>query len=297
MALTILSLNANGLGNLDKRSGLRRWLSSLPGHVDVLCLQEAHVVLQVEAFLWFSFTGFTVPSSPGSNCSCGVIILSKPSCLMVNSWSDQDGRFLMCEFSYCSKIFRIVNAYTPNRNPERNDFFDLVSSKMDITVPTVLCGDFNCVLDRSVDRRGAAQDDYSRESVWALSALFDSVAVTDVWCYLNPTSPTFTCSRWDGSAASRIDLIGCPHLWLAKVSSSDILPCPFSDHCAVTMSFSIPDATAPPLPPGLVSGNSTLLSFMRMIMSILSFNSGVDGVWPSLDTPPLPSGGMWGSPA
>ena len=99
------------------------------------------------------------------NVSCGAIILSKPSCLMVNSWSDQDGCFLMCEFSYRSKIFRIVNVYAPNRNPERNDFFDLVSSKMDITVPTVLCGDFNCVLDRSVDRCGAAQDDYSRESV------------------------------------------------------------------------------------------------------------------------------------
>ena len=196
MALTILSLKANVLRDLDKRSGLRWWLSSLPGHVDVVCLQEAHVVSPAEASLWFSSAGFTVASSPGSNRSCGVIILSKPSCLMVNSWSDQDGRLLMGEFSYLSKIFHIVNVYAPNRNPERNDFFDLVSSKMDITVPTVLCGDFNCVLDRSVDRRDAAQDDYSRESVWALSALFDSVAATDVWRYLNPTSSSFTWSLW-----------------------------------------------------------------------------------------------------
>ena len=85
----------------------------------------------------------------------------------------------------------------------------------------------NCVLDRSVDRRGAAQDDYSRESVRALSALLDTAAVTDVWRNLHPSSSSFTWSRWDGTAASRIDLIGCPYAWLSQVSSSDIHLCPF----------------------------------------------------------------------
>ena len=63
---------------------------------------------------------------------------------------------------------------------------------MDVSVPTILCGHFNCGLDRSVDRRGAAHDDYSRESVHALSALFDSAAVNDVWRYLHPLSSSFT---------------------------------------------------------------------------------------------------------
>ena len=165
---------------------------------------------QEEASLRFSSASFAVASSPGSNRSCGIIMLARPSCLLVNSWSDQDGRFLMCEFSCRSKMFRVATVYAPNRNPECNEFFDLVSSKMNVTVPTILCGDFNCVLDRSVDRRGSAHDDYSRESVWALTLLFDAATVTDIWRYLHPVSSSFTWSRWDGTAASRIDLMGVP---------------------------------------------------------------------------------------
>lgn len=42
MALLIVSINANGLRDLDKRSGFLRWLRSLPCTVDVVCVQEAH---------------------------------------------------------------------------------------------------------------------------------------------------------------------------------------------------------------------------------------------------------------
>ena len=125
MALSIISLNVYGLRDQDKRSGLRQWISSLPLTVDIVCLQEAHVVSQAEASLCFSSAGFTVASSPGTNRSCGVIVLARPSCLMVNSWPDQDGRFLMCEFSCRGKVFRVATVYAPNRNPDRNDFFIL----------------------------------------------------------------------------------------------------------------------------------------------------------------------------
>ena len=49
----------------------------------------------------------------------------------------------LCEFSCRGKVFRVATVYAPNRNPDRNDFFDSVSSKMDVSVPTILCGDFN----------------------------------------------------------------------------------------------------------------------------------------------------------
>lgn len=42
MALLIVSINANGLRDLDKRSGFLQWLRSLPCTVDVVCVQEAH---------------------------------------------------------------------------------------------------------------------------------------------------------------------------------------------------------------------------------------------------------------
>ena len=144
-----------------------------------------------------------------------------------------------------------------------------VSSKMDVSVPTILCGDFNCVLDRSVDRRWVAQDDYSQESVRALSALLDTAAVTDVCRYLHPSSSSFTWSRWDGTAASRIDLIGCPYAWLSQVSSSDIHPCPFSDHCAISVVFSITEAAQPG--PGVWKLNTSILDDAEYVELISTF--------------------------
>ena len=126
----------------------------------------------------------------------------------------------MGEFSCPSKVFHAATVYAPHRNSECNDFYDFVSSKMDVSMPSILCGDFTCVLDCSVDRRGLAHDDYSRESVQALTSLFDTPAVTDIWRYLHPAWPSFTWSWWDEAAASRINLIRRPYAWLSTVSSS-----------------------------------------------------------------------------
>ena len=42
MALTILTLNVNGLRDNAKRAGLLMWLRALPSVPDVVCLQETH---------------------------------------------------------------------------------------------------------------------------------------------------------------------------------------------------------------------------------------------------------------
>lgn len=44
MALSILTLNCNGIRDQSKWNGLVQWLQSLPVSVDVVCLQETHCV-------------------------------------------------------------------------------------------------------------------------------------------------------------------------------------------------------------------------------------------------------------
>ena len=95
------------------------------------------------------------------------------------------------------------------------------------------------------DRFGSCVDDTMRESTAALTRLFDSCCVVDIWRYLHPTTSSFTWNRWDGQLASRIDLMGCPYPWISSVSACDIVHFPLSDHCAL-FSFSIPDV----IPPG-----------------------------------------------
>ena len=149
-----------------------------------------------ECSLWFQSSGYSCALSCGSVHSCGCVVLFRPSLSLVNSWSDGVGRYLQCEFVFCGKSFRVCCIYAPNRNPARDQFFNDLRVKVDPSVPTMLCGDFNAVFDRSVDRFGSDPSDLSRESFSSLRDLFDACCTVD--------------TRWDGSRASRIDLCGIP---------------------------------------------------------------------------------------
>ena len=222
--------------------------------------------------LGFVLLVFLSVVSPGSNKSRGCIILYRPALSLVKSWSDDEGRLLQCEFILLGKTFCVVSLYAPNRNPARDQFFDEVIPFVDLAIPTVLCGDFNTVFDRSMDRRGSDASDVSRESTAALVHLFDSCCVIDTWHYLHPSSSCYTWLSPDGSVSSRIDYIGCPYVWVSSVSSCDIVPCPFSDHCAVSLSVSVPDVVPPG--PGLWKLNTSVLEEEGYVHLISNFWNG-----------------------
>ena len=140
MALSIIQLNTNGIRNPDKRAGLLQWLRSLSVVPDVVCLQETHCVSDVECQSWFRSSGFHSVASPGSQKSCGCIILFRPCLSLVNSSFDDGGRFVLCEFRFHGKLFRVVSLYAPNHNPARDQFLELVPSWVDPAIPTVVCG-------------------------------------------------------------------------------------------------------------------------------------------------------------
>ena len=166
MAIRIASLNVNGLRDSNKRMGFLHWVSH--HELDILCLQETHILSSDEGTHWFSSYGFSLISSQGSNHSCGTVILFRSCLSLTSSFSDSDGRLVSCEFSYHDSKFRVVAIYAPNSNPARNTFFDYVISVVDPHVPTFVCGDFNAVINRSLDRRGSDPFDTSRDSSFAL---------------------------------------------------------------------------------------------------------------------------------
>lgn len=112
MALSILTLNCNGIRDHSKRSGLVQWLRSLPVSVDVVCLQETHCLSADECSSWFLSSGFSSVLSPGSAHSCGCIVLFRPSLSLVNSWCDVDGRFVQCEFSFLGIFLCLLYLWT-----------------------------------------------------------------------------------------------------------------------------------------------------------------------------------------
>ena len=155
--------------------------------------------------------------------------------------------------------------YAPNQVQARNEFLEFCCDFIDPGIPTVVCGDFNTVIDRSTDRRGSDPLDSSRESSLDLSC-----CVSDILRDLYPLTSGLTWENTDHSRASRIDLIGCPAVWAPLVSSCDIMPCPFSDHAAVVLSFS------PPVPisrgPGRWKCNVSVLQDLEL-------RSNIESLW------------------
>ena len=74
-----------------------QWLQALPSPVDIVCLQDVHYK---SVGWWFSSTGLSCVASSASVHSCGCVVLYRPRLSLVGSWSDADGRFVQCKFSF-----------------------------------------------------------------------------------------------------------------------------------------------------------------------------------------------------
>jgi exonuclease III len=257
LMLNLLTINVNGLLDLAKRSALLLWLGNLSPSPAVICLQETHCVSDVELQQWFSSTKYSCRGSFRSNKSAGVGILCDPSLQISNSWADADGCFLMLELSFSSQVFRVACLYAPTDVPRRHSFFLDIVPFFDPLIPSILAGDFNSVFDRALDRRGGSGLPSHRDCSVQLSSLFVQLSLFDVWRHLHPNNRSFSWCKPDGSLASRIDFFGFPEAWKHLVQSSEIVPCPYSDHEAVSLSTEIPGVV--PTGPGVWKFNVSLL--------------------------------------
>ena len=268
--MNFLSLNVCGIRDANKRMSLMQWLSHR--RLDIVCLQETHAVSASESSAWFSPYGFLTVSAVGSARARGLAILYRPRLILNRSWVELCGRFSMAEFMNGNFLFRVVCIYAPNSNPERNSFLLSCADLIDPAIPTLLCGDFNAVWDRSKDRRGSSNDSTYHDSSASLHYLFSEACVFDVWRYLHPDTIAFSWTRHDGLLASRIDLFGCPQSWAHGVHACDFVPCPYSDHVAVVLGVS------PPVQlfrgPGRWKLNSSILRD-------LDFSSNIESFWAS----------------
>ena len=112
--------------------------------------------------------GYKCISSPGSILSCGVAILYNPSYDVVSCSRDQDGRLLCAEFSKDGSLIQLVNIYAPNTAKPASTFFESLYQVLDPDTPTVLCGDFNTVVDSIKDRFGCNSNMLGLSTLWYL---------------------------------------------------------------------------------------------------------------------------------
>ena len=166
-----------------------------------------------------------------------------------------------------------------NQVRARNDFLEVFSDLIDPGFFTFLLGEFNTVFDRSMDRCGSDPQENSHESSSALRGLFARCCVTDIWRDLHPLAAGFTWESSNHSRASRIDLIGCPSVWVPFVSNCNIVPCPFSDHKVFYLSLSPPVPTLPAVASSSCDGPLTEAEVLAAVRSMARGKApGLDGL-------------------
>ena len=150
------------------------WLKCLKA--DIICLRETHAASHATLRTWFKDSGYAVASSSVSNKRVDTAIFVDGHHQIDKVWRDNAGRFTQTEVLMGEERVRFASLYAPNRNPDRNRFFDSLPDFMDLEVPTFLCGDFNAVLDPDLDRRHPPSyqrqvPNLSAESVAAMQSL------------------------------------------------------------------------------------------------------------------------------
>ena len=140
-ALSIITLNIQGLWAPDHRHTLFSWLNCVKA--DIIALQETHSTSQDEFRSWVAeessannnFQRYSVVSSPGSIRSRGVAVLYKPSLEVQRVITDDEGRFVIIFFSDAasnSSPFQLINIYGPNRKQLGEEFFESLFLQIDL---------------------------------------------------------------------------------------------------------------------------------------------------------------------
>ena len=192
----MVSVNARGLRSDSKRIRLRSHLEDRG--VDICVIQETHFDSSfhedILSGVYEPFSAFFDGRSRGVTWLVSRSL--KASCTLV--FSDPQGRLCVLDITIKGKVFRLIGVYGPNTKSELPDFFRGIEPYMTSARPVILAGDWNAVLDPSIDRGGARRDTNNLDSKRFRNFVqrFDLV---DKFRELHPNRVEWT---WTGRGAS-----------------------------------------------------------------------------------------------
>ena len=177
---------------------------------DLVCLQETHSKTIAEFSTWFSHQSsssinkhhYHFISSPGTIRSRGVAILYLPKFRLLSHRCDSQGHLVVGKFSFEECIFQLVCLYGLNNKKDGAAFFESIPDHVDYAFMCIVCGDFNTVVDPTVDRRGCnITSAYAYNWSGQLDSFMDSLNLCDMWRLKHPSASEFT---WNDPVALRV---------------------------------------------------------------------------------------------
>lgn len=125
---------------------------------------------------------------------------------------------------YQNDIIRVVSVHAPNQPAERKVFFSNLRQYVNTSAPTILGGDFNCVLQAKDSSRGVQQD----SGIGELKKLVKDFDLRDVTEFVD--TPDLAYTHWQGECHARLDRIYMSSCYAESTTGYYVSPVAFSDH-------------------------------------------------------------------
>ena len=228
MSVKIVSLNVRGIREVVKRRAIFNYYRN---RGDIVCIQESHSSTNDE-LIWQAEYGGDIIFNHGDTNARGVCILMPKGMksMISNEIKDCDGRILIISLILHEYHMTICNVYAPNKDTP--SFFTMLQSLLiNCTEHLIIVGDFNLVLDHSLDRIGATQD--KKKSLAVLKAMMQDLCIVDIWRIKNPNERKFSWYKLRPELrASRIDFCLLSLGLVDKCENTGYFTGLFSDHLA-----------------------------------------------------------------
>lgn len=200
----------------------------------IVFLQETHLFASDINSLTKRWQGQVFHASFNSHAR-GVLILIHKSIpfRVTKTIEDKYGSYIIVQGMVLSQKLNLINVYGPNDdNPSFFEQLFLTVAALD--GPYVIRGDFNCVLDTTLDRSTQTDTTHVRTRKTLLNYIHD-LRLTEVWKAYNPNKREYSCYSSSYKSHSRIDYFLVSVELMSCVKNCFYNGIVISDHAAVSM--------------------------------------------------------------
>ena len=230
-------MNCRGLGNLVKRRDVFHFLKTK--NYSIYCLQDVHFNKDMEDIARNEW-GFECYFSSFKSNSRGVAILFNNNFEhnIKNVTTDDNGNMLVLDLEIGEYRTTLINLYGPNTDDPKF-YNDIATILKDIdNTHSILCGDWNLILNRSLDcvNYTSLNNPLARNRVLEMCNDLDLV---DVWRIQNPELHRYSWRQHNTLKQSRLDFFLISSELLTKLVSCDIKPGYRTDHSLIDIKFDL----------------------------------------------------------
>ena len=228
--VTIFTLNTRGLADKRKRAEVFTWLKDQDA--SIFFLQETHSTPGIEKSWrdeWGSSGLFFSHGTSNSRGTC-VFFSNIENFQVKKEFHDNEGRLVILDILAFDAVLTLVNIYAPNSDDP--SFFDLILTQLDQfeCQSIVWGGDFNCVLNVNVDKKGGRPVTHTR-AVKVINNIIEQFSLTDIWRLKNPS--LFRSTWRSRDVRCRLDYFLISLDLVSQTKTCEISPGFKTDHSAV----------------------------------------------------------------